>query len=224
MQETTMMMSNIRYDDAELYVVHCFDPRPLWLSVWKSVCPRGILIGRFPLAGASARGKHYVSYFKERANKLAPIVFVTHYPCGWYEGKEESVVFDHGKEVVDTLSHAGFAAIHIHFSLSKQSWKMSRRVYDPCDLNQSEKAISQIINQTNSFENQAYKESDLTMKHRIELLVMAKEVYGPPQDGPTLIVSGDMLPRDAIEIIEKMNGDNQPVSLYTTSRFYAPNY
>ena len=219
------IMSGIKFSDAELYVIHCFDPRDLWLRIWQSQCPKKILLARIPLAGASAKGKHYLTYFHDHeANVNSPIAFVTHYPCGWYEGQQEKVILDHGKSVVDALIADGRKAIHLHFSLSKESWTISFSTYDPSNLSRDNENIMSMIQEGKSFENQVFSDADLFLNQKIETLVIADEVFGPPVGGPTLVVADGFLIGTTVKIVKKLNQNDEPFLIDSTPIFYEPNY
>lgn len=215
------ILAKINYSIAKLYVIHCFDNRPLWFKVWSAICVPNILLARIPLAGASAKGKHYVKFFSEKkANKETPVVIATHFPCGWFADQSESAVKTHGKEVVDHLISAKMKAIHIHFSLKNSI--LSVYIYDPQKLSEKETQIKRVLKAAKSFEDKEFVEADLNHVPTTRV-VISKEVFGPPIGGGILVAHDKFVVSDTLAIAQRLNG-GEPITVECVEQVYSPNY
>lgn len=215
------ILARIKYSDARMYVVHCFDNRPLWFRIWNAICVPGILLARIPLAGAAAKGKHYWRFFQDKAaNMSAPVIFATHYPCGWFEGQSESVIIAHGKKVVDFLKARGMKVIHLHFSLRDGVLKL--RVYDPDGLAATDSIVARVLEAAGKLDGMEPSE-DATDFVPTPRVVLAKEVFGPPIGEGILVVHERFVVSDTFFIACKLNG-GEPIRLECAEQVYVPNY
>lgn len=216
------ILAKINYDIAKLYLIHCFDNRPLWFSTWSAICVPNILLARIPLAGASARGKHYQKFFEEHgANKNVPVIIATHFPCGWFAGQPESEVKSHGKQVVDHLiHHAKMKAINIHFSLNDD--KLSVHIYDPGKLADKNDHVKESVKAAKEFNGRKVKNDELAHVPT-DRVIIAKEVYGPPIGGGILVAHDQFVVSDTLAIAQKLNG-GEPIVVECVEQVYSPNY
>lgn len=216
------ILAKINYSIAKLYVIHCFDNRPLWFETWSAICITDILLARIPLAGASAKGKHYLKHFEDKkANKETPVVIATHFPCGWFDGQPELAVRTHGQKVVDYLIGTGkMKAINVHFSLN--DGVLAVDFYDPLDLAKEDTYIKRVVRATKSFQGRKVDPSELehVPTHRV---VIANEVFGPPIGDGILVAHHKFVVSDTLAIAQKLNGGT-PVMVETVDQVYTPNY
>lgn len=215
------ILAKISYSIARLYVIHCFDNRPLWFETWSAICIPNVLLARIPLAGASAKGKHYLKFFNDKgANKETPVVIATHFPCGWFDGQPESAVKSHGRKVVDHLASGGIKAINVHFSLN--DGVLAVDIYDPFDLSGSDVCVKRVVKAAKSFQGRKVAPSELEHVPTTRVVV-ANEVFGPPIGGGLLVVHDKFVVSDTLAIAQKLNG-GEPVTVESVEQVYAPNY
>lgn len=216
------IVSGISYDMAELYLIHCFDNRPLWHRIWKALCPQGHLVARIPLAGASAKGKHYFRFFQDKeADVKSPVVIATHYPCGWYANRPESVVIEHGREVVRILRDEGnMEVLHIHFSLKEDLVTCS--FFDPGGMVGRMPIIDEVIKGGQGFEGTRWSKEDIE-KVPTPNVVVANTVFGPPPDNGVLVAHDGFVISTTIRIAVELNS-GEPVTADAAEMFYVPNY
>lgn len=222
MPQRATILGRISYKVVQMFLIHCFDNRPIWRLIWTAICVRCILLARIPLAGASAKGKHYLRHLEEKeANPQAPLIIATHYPCGWFEGQPESTVIGHGKQVVDHLVANDRMAIHFHFSVGQDD-RISVFVYDPGELAQSHAIIKRAYRAAKRFQGRLVRKYELERIPTNEI-VLADEVYGPPIGDDMLVVQKHFSIGDTFEIAQKLNGGNK-VNVECVQKVYNPNY
>ena len=217
------ILAKIKYRNARLIVIHCFDNRPIWFKTWSAICAKNVLLARVPLAGASAMGPDYNRYFKEKeANKLTPIVLATHFPCGWWECDSDESIIEHGEGVVKHLNEEmGFKAIHIHFRVTENK-QLEIIILDPLNLEASDPVISRVVAAAKAFTGEPVDTADLQFVP-FEKLIIADEIFGPPAGDGLLVTHKEYVLGRTIEIAQRLNGDRD-LSVRYTDQFEVPNY
>ena len=221
-------LTNVSYSLAKLILIHCFDPKPLWFEIWSVLCPPGILLVRIPLAGASAKGKHYWKHLQEKLTEaFPPIVFATHSPCGWWGDCLVGLILKHRKNVIDFISRMhlklfGVAPkiIGIHFGL--KNMRVYVDIYDPLNLAETNPIIIQVVAAAKKFEDRVVREEELR-PGVIEKVVIAKEVYGPPYGKGVLVAHQSFFLAGTIEIAVHLSGKEEipvvPVDVFETANY-----
>lgn len=214
-------LTNVSYTLAKLIIIHCFDPKPLWFEIWSALCPPGILLVRIPLAGASAKGKHYWKHLQEKLGaQFPPVVFATHFPCGWWADCLESLVLAHRKRVVNFLIRMGLRIISIHFSLKDMVVHVG--IYDPLNLAENDSIIMGVVAAAKKFEGRYVQEEELR-PGPIKKVVIAKEVYGPPYGRGVLVAHQSFFLAGTIEIAVHLSGQEEipvvPMDVFEVSNY-----
>ncbi len=221
-------LTNVSYKLSKLILIHCFDPKPLWFEIWSALCPPGILMVRIPLAGASAKGKHYWKHLQEKLQEaFPPIVFATHSPCGWWGDCLVSLILQHRKNVIDFLikMHRKLFGVDpriigIHFGL--KNMRVCVDIYDPLNLAETDPVISLVVIAAKNFQDRPIDEEELR-PGVIEKVVIAKEVYGPPYGKGVLVAHQAFFLAATIEIAVHLSGNEEipvvPVDVFEVSNY-----
>ncbi|MCX6808900.1 MAG: hypothetical protein NTW50_04555 [Candidatus Berkelbacteria bacterium] len=201
-----------QFDQADMYLIHCFDPRPYWRKVWEIFCLANpdILVARIPLqGGSSAQPKHFLKLFEaKKANPTALVVVATHWPCGWYADQAPDVPSRDGLEVAKAFDNVGFSTVHLHVALDLASGNSVCSFTNPSKLAIQHSMISPII--TNGFYQigqLSLEEYGMAMAPGFTLNI-SDEFWGPPDE--SLCVQRRYVTDRTLELAEKLNGGVVP--------------